>query len=97
MTYIKCWSCNRITSPYTDYCKHCGKSKREGSEIQPLYGVGGRPLPSYICRRCDFFNDYFAKVCQECGGILKRKQLSESEKKEKRNEILKELFGDESI
>jgi len=96
MTYIKCWFCNRFTSPYSDLCNHCGKSKREGPEIQLLYGVGGKPLPSNICRKCDFVNDYFAIECQECGRNLERQKLSKSEKEEIRDKILKELFGDES-
>ena len=97
MTYIKCWFCNRITSPYSDLCKHCGESIRHLGDrmsflnvadiIQPLYGVGGRSLPSNICLNCHFVNEVDTKVCKDCDQDLIRKKLTESEQKKLKEEL----------
>ena len=69
MTWTKCPECNKCTYAYGDTCDHCGASLKSG-EILPLFGLGGMPLEHFVCRHCDYVNDFKATVCENCGTTL---------------------------
>jgi tetratricopeptide (TPR) repeat protein len=42
----------------------------KSGEILPLFGLGGMPLEHFVCRHCDYVNDFKATVCENCGSTL---------------------------
>ena len=69
MTWTKCPECNKCTYAYGDTCDHCGASMKSGGII-PLFGIGGTPLEHFVCRHCDYVNDFKATICENCGSTL---------------------------
>lgn len=69
MTWIKCPECKKCTFAYGDICDHCGASVKSGG-ILPMFGIGGGPLEHFVCRHCDYVNDFEATVCANCGSTL---------------------------
>ena len=64
MTATGCPHCNRITHAYHDTCSHCYKPL---GYCRPLYGMGGRPLETFICRQCLYVNEIQSVFCNDCG------------------------------
>jgi RNA polymerase subunit RPABC4/transcription elongation factor Spt4 len=68
MTWCACPHCNSATYAYSNDCDYCKKPLGDGS--LPLYGIGGRPLESFICRNCAYINNPKDEICARCGAIL---------------------------
>ncbi len=67
MTMTVCYTCRKTNHAYADQCRHCGEPM---TGDLPLFGMGGRDYPPFICWKCDYVNDPGATVCSECGGKL---------------------------
>ncbi|XP_026461438.1 protein tamozhennic isoform X2 [Ctenocephalides felis] len=62
--FWQCITCTFNNSIGKDICEMCGKSRKGGSEIQPLTS-GGKE-----CSKCTLVNEKDTKICVACGASL---------------------------
>ncbi len=72
MTWCACPHCNRATYAYSNDCEHCKKPLGDG--LLQLFGIGGRPLEPFICRKCAYINNPEDEICCKCGAKLLHSQ-----------------------
>jgi len=77
MTFTRCPHCNRTTFAYHESCDRCEKPLGDG--LRPLYGFGGGPIESFICRNCAYVNDPEDELCRDCGTELRKGDTFELE------------------
>ena len=77
MTMTACPHCNKCTFLYSETCKYCKKSLKDGKSILPIFGLGGRPLEPFICRACWYVNKPKDIVCKACGAQLPTSKASD--------------------